>query len=333
MSTANRTIRPFKGLTALDNVLDTALLQFGPDRCPATKRIHVDLLAHEYMVRPVKLEWAPDDRSFTQFKAHIESGLRMAGIGAEAVELIAIAKSSYLKLADIVFRHRVSDLGSLERLIDITKGREGNRARALSAPFTGFELELALILAFHLKPAALKPFRKGTWLTRVQFGVETTLSQIVFSPIPLTPEIRHSLQISAKATRYVDLDGHDITRPATEQDEPKFYVDADFLAQLNARRNSLLSHAFQIQLALDFVSAIVREASVNHDSDAFTYEDVRTSVLGSVVRMLANASADEKQHDHILGQILNRPEAAIANLEHVFNVNKVFSDALKAEDE
>lgn len=328
MTTASRTIRPYQGLSSLSTILDNSILHFGTDFCPAHKRLHIELHPHEFLLRPVTLEWAPDDVAFQEFLERVKHGLGAAGLEPNTVELVVIAKSSYLKLADLVFRRRASDLSALPRRIEVTRAQ----ARALSAPYSGFEVVAAFALACDLPRAALKPYRKGTWLTRATFGVDTRLSHVVFSPVPLTPEIRTSLQIGAKATRFIDLDNHDITQPVESQEEPKFYVDAELLAQLNVRRSSPMSKALQVQLAVDFVTSVIRHA-YEAELKALRYEEIRSSLLGSVVRMLAGESADESKNNEILAMILDRPTQAIANIEHVFNVTKIYADALTSEEE
>lgn len=328
MATASRTIRPYQGLASLSTIFENSLLHFGTDLCSADKRLHIELHPHEFLLRPVSLEWAPDDGAFQDFLERARHGLRAAELEPSTVELVVIAKSPYLKLADLVFRRRASDLAALPRRVELTR----SQARALSAPFSGFEIVVAFALACHLPRAALKPYRKGTWLTRAIFGVDTRLSHVVFSPVPLTPEIRTSLKIGAKATRFIDLDHHDITQPIEGQEEPKFYVDAELLAQLNVRRASPMSKALQAQLALDFVSTIIRHA-YKSELTGIRYEEIRSSLLGSVVRMLAGEAADESKNNEILAMILDRPTQAIANLEHVFNVTKMYTDALTSEEE
>jgi hypothetical protein len=330
MSTANRTIRPFVGLAGVGSTLDTAVMHFGPSVCPANQRVHVDLHVHEFMVRPVAIEWAPDDDSFGRFRGAVNEGLHAARIAPSDVELVAIAKSPYLKFADIVFRWRVSEMDRLPRRVDLTNGK---RARAFSTPFTGFDLEVFLLVAQQLEPEPLKPSRKGTWLARVRCGVDTELSHVVFPPIPLTSEIRKSLGLSAKAMRYVDFEGHDVVLPVGEQEAPKFYVDAEFLAQLNARRGSPVSRALQIQLALDFVAGVVRAASIRADLASMSYDMVRSSLVGSIVRMVSSSAATDAQRDAIVNRIASRPDAVVADLEHVFDAAKLFTDALKEGDE
>jgi len=285
------------------------------------------MLPHEFLLRQTILEWAPDDFTFQQFRDRMRQKLATAGIDPSVVDLIIVAKSSYLKLANIVFSLRVSELESLPRKMEVSPGK---RAEALSAPFTGFDLEVALVLARGLPKAPLKPFRKGTWLSRIRFGIDTKLSHVIFSPIPLTSEIRKTLQLRPKAMRFVDFDGYDFVESPGDQEVPKFYVDADLLAQLNARRSSAIGRAIQVQLAVDFVTAVIQRASELEDK-RLNYEDVRSSILGSVVRMLANASAGVSELNGALAMILDSPARAIADIDHVFNASGTFAEALNSE--
>lgn len=327
MTTATRTIRPYKGLGALSTVLEDMTMSFGPDVCQANKQLHLELHPHEFLVRPVQLEWAPDEAAFQRFAERVTNGLRAAELDPGSVEIVVVVKSSYLKLADIVFRWRASEIVGLPRRVPITRGM----TRALSAPYSGFDIVVALVLACRLPRSPLKPFRKGTWLTRATFGVETRLSHIAFSPTPLTPEIRRELRIGARAMRFVDLDGYNVTEPAEEQGDPKFYVDSELLAQLNTRRSSPVSVALQTQLVIDFISAIIMRATED-DRRGLTYAEIRSSLLGSVIRLLAGEAAEESEYNKTLTGLLDNPSQAIANIEHVFNAPKMYLSALNSEE-
>lgn len=328
-NTANRTIRPFRGLETIGKVFESTNMHFGPDACTANAQLYLELHPHEFLARPTSIRWTSEENAFRDFRESIRNGLQTAEVPMEAAKLIIVAKSSFLKLAEIVYQLPLTSIDELPWQLNLSSK---NRPRALSTPFSGFSLQVAIILACDIPQESLRPSRKGTWLAQAVFGVDTRLSQVFFSPVPLTDEIRKSLKVGAKATRFVDLDGYDFQYSAAEQELPKFYVDEAVLAQLNARRSSGLGKVLQIQLAVDFVSAIIRKASETEQT-GLTYDNVRHSILGSVVRMLSPSSANGAQLDANLSLILDNPSRAIADMEHVFNVTNVLLDALANDEE
>lgn len=329
MNSANRTIRPYKDIAAVEGVLDGAVLRFGPDECTAGTRLHVDLLPHEFLVRSVVIDLVPGETDPVRFREHLTSALVKAGLEDALVDLVVIAKSSFLRIAEVVYRERLSRVYEFPRSLDLSGSPE--RPRALRAPFSGFELDIALILACDLPPKPLRPFRKGTWLARTQLGVDTSLSRVLFSPVPLTPELRESLNIRPKASRFVDFDDYDFTDPSLNQELPKFYVDAELLAQLHARRSSTTARAIQVQLAVDFMAAMIQKAGKLADQ-GLTYDDISSSVLGSLVRMLSDPAGTASGRDSILAKIIHQPSRALADVEHVMSVASTYIAALTSEE-
>ncbi len=326
MSKETRTIRPFTGLGELPSVFDSALLRFGSDSCLANGSVSVDLPSQEFLARSVTLEWAADAESFEHFRQRVAASALAAGFELHDLTIVVIASSAFLKIADRVFSCPVADLGGLSRVTDLVGNRKPD---AFRTPFSGFAVDVYLVLSRPLTPRPLRPHRAGTWLARSQFRVATAQGPALLPPTPLTDEIRQTLGLLAKTLRYVDFRDHDLLQPYVDQERPVFYVDERLLAQMSARRNSAASKALQLQLAHDFVAAVVRRASANGDLVGMSYADLRTSLLGSVLRVAAGPGASDQDLERLVSEVRDAPERVIARGEHFIDVAAGYTDILE----
>jgi len=329
MSKETRTVRPFTGLNMLAPILDHSLLYFGQEKCEPGAGHIADLAVEEFMRRPLVIEWASDDEAFSQLRVRLVAGAADAGLDAQDLSFVVVASTPYLKIADVVLEHPLSDLHSLDRITDLVGE---SRARALSAPFSGFAVDAYLLLNKSLEPRPLRPHVKGTWIARARFRIETTLGPALLPPTPLTKELKEKLRLPARTIRYVQFGDHDVLQPYREQEQPVFYVDEDLLAQLNVRKNSAASKAVQLQLALDFVSSVVWRASRNSEIETVAYDDVRAGLLGSVIRIAAGPGASDVERERILKSVATDPDYVLARAEHAIDLAGGYAGVLKDGD-
>jgi len=329
MSKETRTIRPFVGIDDLAGVLDEAVLYFGQEACLANEGVTANLSPHEFLLRPVSMEWGSDERAFEEFKKRLSEGADAVGIKAEDLSLLAVASSSFLKIAEVVFECSVSDIADLSRVTHFT---EGVRPSAFSAPFNGFVIDAFVLLSRSLEPKSLRPHRRGTWIASARFRLATTQAPAVLPPTPLTDEIRAQYHLGARTIRFLYFGDHDLLEEYGQQERPIFYIDERLLAQMNVQQASPASKALQLQLAQDFASAVIRRASARTDLTDLSYEDLRTSLLGSVIRVAAGPGATEKDRNRLLSQVTDNPEYVIARTEHFIDVGSGYEGILK-EDE
>lgn len=333
MSAENRTVRPFQGLGRLERVLDNAVLYFGPDRIAANGYIDLDVGYHEYLLRPVRLSLCEDRTSWPSVTARIQEGLEEAELEPSVVELLAVARSAFLKYADIVLCLPASALlRERSAEFDLTS-ISGGRAKAFSTPWSGFWLDLYLAVSKDLDPAPLKPWRRGTWLARTQFRVSAPLSASVLPPVPLTPELRADLQLPKEAVHYIDFGDHDVLEPIEGQEEPTFYVDADLLALAVARRASPSSRAFQLGLVQVLVSSIIWRAAAASKIRACTYGEVVDSLLGRVIRLIAGTKATESHKNALIQLVGTKPELVVAMAESAIGYLTGMSSALEEREQ
>jgi len=330
MSTETRTVRPFVGLDELQHALGGTALRFGEHCVPAGSSITVDLAPQEFLARPVSIEWAPDDQTFLHLREHIIGTVRSADLPIDAVALVVIATSSFLKLADLILECPLPQMAELPRITSLLGN--GRRPRSLSTPFNGFTVHSYLLLRRALPDRLLRPHRMGTWLARTDYRVETTLGPGSLAPTPLTGEIRKQYDLPRKTVRFIHFGDHDPVQPYRDQEPPIFYVDEEILAQLNARRTAPTSRALQLQLAHDFVTAVVYRAAASPELEALSYDDVRTSLLGSVIRLAAGPGASQAELSALLAVTRRNPERLIARAEHFIDLADDYSAILKDGD-
>lgn len=326
MSKETRTIRPFLGVDELATVLDETLLYFGQEPCLANQGITSDLSPHEFLLRPVSIAWAADDQGFESFETSIRRGAQAADIPLTHLALVVVASTPFLKVSEIVLEQSAADLSDASRIEVLTDGR---RPASLSAPFSGFTVDAYLVLDDGLPSRPLRPHVKGTWLSWAQYRVGTSLGPALLPPTPLTDEIRDREDLPKKSVRYLYFGDHELLQPYADQEQPVFYVDEKLLAQMNARRRSSASRALQLQLAHDFTSAVVRKASGDPDVQNVSYDDLRSSLLGSVLRIAGGPGATPADLDRLLNHVREDPEYVIARTEHFIDVGSGFASMLE----
>ena len=139
MSKETRTIRPFVGLAGVESILEEAVVYFGQEPCLAGQSMVSDLAPHEFLLRPVRLHWAPDQEAHDIFRERLLDEVVRTDMAPEELSLVAVASSPYLKLSDIVLKHPVADLDFLERVQELTGDP---RQRVFSTPYNGFSADL-----------------------------------------------------------------------------------------------------------------------------------------------------------------------------------------------
>jgi hypothetical protein len=310
----------------LEGVLDQALVSFGQESCEPNGSVVIDASPREFMLRPVSVAWASDETAFDGWVQALRDGSAESDIPADALSLIVVASTPFLKTASLVYEVPLSDLDSLTRTTVLT---EPARPTPLSAPFNGFAIDLYLALGHTLDPRPLRPHLAGTWLSHSRYRFETSLAPALLPPTPLTEERRTKLGLLGRTVRYLQFGEHDLLEPYREQEQPVFYVDEELLGQLNARRTSLASKALQLQLATDFVSAVVRRAATEGERlKEVSYNDLSSSLLGSVIRLAAGAGATDDDRNRLLDRVADDPEFVIAWAEHFIGVSVGFTGVL-----
>lgn len=325
MSFESRIVRPFHR-TPLDEILVSSSFQFGDQECEADAGITV-ADPESFARSSGRIVWAPEGE-FEDFKEALRRGAPDLGIEPSALGLLAVASTTYIKRSQEVYRCPLTDLESLSRVTDVTGGE---RPVALRTGFHGAVVEIYLLLLREVAKRPLRPWRKGTWVSRASFRLDVEKGAALFRPIPLDSEHRERLGLPAGTLRYVDLEHHDVLEPFGESEPPRFYIDADLLNELGARQQSPVALVIQAQLAHDFVAAVVHRAAVEADVSTRSWAEVEASLLGKVLRYAAGSGASDDDRRLLLKQASEEPQRMLARTEHRIDIRKSLIDALKAE--
>ncbi len=226
------------------------------------------------------------------------------------VGLVIVASSPYLKLAQIVFQE---PWGGFGRTINL--GAHG-MPDAFRCIHHGCEIGVHLVLRDEATKAPRSPWRKGTWLSSVAFKLRTESEGFGFSLIPLTDEIRDDKQLPRKALRYVELPGSPMEIDSSAN--IGIYVDASLLGRLEREASTKWAIAFQDQLVIDLLGAVAMHALAAGLDDC-SWHDVKTSLLGSVIEMVAGKDGDPRCEELLSALIVN-PSVFMAAAEGVLEM-------------
>ena len=120
----------------------------------------------------------------------------------------------------------------------------------------------------------------------------------LFRPRPLDEVNRRRLRLRRGVTRFIEFEGGDLTAPLSGSEVPTLWVDEQLITDIDRLHTSPLARHLQLQLALDFISGVVFEFSRQtaggvqlDDATSLTYEDIKDSLLGRVVRFVAGSRA------------------------------------------
>ena len=327
MSSETRDIRPFNVATSLERIFKNSKLLFGDLECEPNSRITVEDTT-TYGIRRAEIILT-EELHFEDFKRTLANGASSSGINHSLLSLLVTISTSYLKITDIVWQQPLTDLATLPRTLNLT---ENERPRALQASLTGSTVDIYLMRTETAQPRPLHPWRKGTWLARARFKIETHRDISLFRPIPLDYTTRAELNLPEGTMRYVQMGDHEPAEPYDNTEAPVFYVDRELLSELNARSNSRAGAALQAQLALDFVSAVIT-ASTEKVQSINTYRELEDSLIGRVVRLIVPFRSPDSDRDVIVRMINTDPAKAIAHAENAIALRKVMLDNLRGEEE
>jgi len=318
MSRERRVVPPYRLPPGLAGVLDDAVFRLGDLECSAGGRVIVpdrsDFQEHRGCLR------LADDHQ--EFLTNLGSGLDALGLEPGDVALFVLCQSVYLGLSE----QRWYGVGDVKRfggeldLSDCRTLRAGNR---------GARVRVYVILARHLERSDLRPWRKGTWLARTEFLLQTDWMGSLFRPIPLSDAVREELGLPAGALRYVQFADYDPLAPDEDANRPQFYVDESLLARINASGSGPAGKLAQIQLAFDLVTAIVhRSSGALRENDLPAWADIQETLLGRVLRIAAGKHTDV---DELLPEVQGEPARVLARLEDRLQILKQYADSVTGE--
>lgn len=323
-----REVRPFRVAQELSDVLDDAVLRFGTEMCQSGSSILFEDDPSLFGKQPAVLSWKAEGDHHTRFQIELGAAVARAGIDRSALSLLITARNRYLKITHVVFDHPLSDLDSLPSSVALDTPP---RPAALTTGVHGAVVEVYLLLNRTIGPEPLKPWRKGTWLARASFRLETRSPANLFRPIPLTAEDRRRFGLPRHTMRYMKMGDHDPLVPYEEQPErPEFFVDSTLLSLLDAHSSSPGAVACQYQMVHDFAASVIYHSAARADQLINkTWKDLEGSLLGRVLKFLGKAI--DSDPEHLLPMISSEPSKAVAIAESAIRVRAPLLDSLREE--
>lgn len=319
MNREMRTVRPFDVPPILERVLDQTLLGFGDLDCRADERITVDDPA-DFLRRDAQIRWAGDDPGFASFRRAVASGIKDLEIDPANAALLVQVRSRYLGMTEELLRHPLNDLDSLQRICAFPE------CKGFRAAHRGFVVTAWILLSRSIDRRSARPWRKGTWLAKATFQVDTDWFAGLFRPTPLDRTTREEHGLPASAMRYLHLGDHDPLESYKDTEQPTFFVDEELLSKLDAWSGSPFARAIQLQLVQDFVSAVVHESAsrLSKRQELPAWSDIQGSVLGRLLGLVARTDEDRV---HCLQEARDQPAKLIARIEHATSIRKEFIEA------
>lgn len=326
MSLETRIVRPFHLANDLRRCLDCLSLRFGAEVCMPGGRITVSD-PHTYLRSVPRLCWGDDEAQFDAFKNGLAESLGQLGIRPQTASLVVTAYTPYLKMTDILIMLPVSQIDSLKRECVF----HPERPRALQASTHGAVVTAYLVLNRNLSPKPLRPWRKGTWLAKVAFQLRTDTGDQVFRLTPLDAQRREELNLPKDCVHYLEMEPSEVVRPFEGSAVPVFYVDADLLAQLDRTKHSATGKALQVQLVRDLLAGVIMNvaASDGDQGAGLTWDEVRGSLLGRIVSMVAGTEASPEEG---LRYVSEDPVRLIALIEGAVNLRQHVAKVLSDEE-
>lgn len=294
MSSATRELRPFGDFEAIDQLIHAVNLRVGESLIGRDDRIVLE--EDDYRRLPVSVVFPLDAAGLSETLEDIRAELQDRDLDLVDLVLVVNLFSAYLKISEFPFVFPLSELSVRGPVLELTP--EGRRPKALRAARSGCRIEVAVLLASEKEPVIGRPWRKGTWLSRSDFGMSCDVEFSGFTPRPMDAEAKVALQLPETATRYVRLpSGVDPLVDESSPDLVEMWVDADLLATLSSRDKSKASTAIQKQLFVDAFACVMAEVRSRPDFADKTWADVSDTMFGKMIRAIAGRSKNEADEE------------------------------------
>jgi hypothetical protein len=314
-SSARREIRPYKGLEEIQNLFDHLVLSWGETEIESGG--YANISEAEYLNAGVTLQLmvsAEDDSEPLPFVKQFEELLPDTGMSLADIQFQVVARSPYLKLIEVLWRGEIADLRDEDQQVRLTIA-----GKARPGPFQAWSSGCSITFSASLKKArnrrALEPSRKGTWLGRSEFSIDTDTGEIGFTPMHLTAEIRAQKDLGKNAIRYVEIQS--AIDPEVDDSNIEVYVDEELLNLCVSNPSSSGSRSFQHQILLWALEAIVWKASRQLNDDGLPdLDEINGSFIEKVIAWAAGGSqATSATKERFLLDVKDNPQRFMSHVE------------------
>jgi hypothetical protein len=242
--------------------------------------------------------------NFEADRVELENGFAAAKLVKTDVNLVIRIRdrnTGVLRDSEIIDRVAYTDFGSKF----VISEREAVRKSYIAEnQFTGFKLEVFLVLGKTKDYNPLAPWLKGTILGSAYFEFSSVPQFDSIQPIELTKEIREDLGLPKSTWAYVDF-----ANSFLEADELEgclsFFVDKDILTKIKGQRRDIALAGESLLAGILIPQIVMRSALELAQTDSFDSWDGESGVL---LRYLQTAFGREKDPGKFVVKLKESPE-------------------------
>ena len=316
MASEHRASRPYKGLRKCQQAFQEVVLRVGEREVAQGGALRVS--STEFLNEGFQISFGEDDEAFATLVSELKTAANTHEISTDDLEIVVIASSTYWKVAEKSFSASLDEFAAPDNRTVTLAGRH-ERARSFKLSSKTLRIEAGCLLTKTIEKRPLRPFRKGTWLTKVHFSVNTGQDFDGFEPKPLDAPARSRLGIDDyQATqRFMDVEA-DPTDPVTTDEDFGLYVDELTLKALEENPRTLGTSLVQRILGMDMARAIIYRASEAIEDDKKSLGDIKNSVFDKVLDAFCQDDkgvVDENVKERLFASVKTTPEIFVACVE------------------
>jgi len=308
MTTRNEGVRlrPFVGLDVLQSTID----EFSFLRIQTEAKTEEIQSIYPIEVFPKNVPTAGLTWVFKGELRKLLSALTPAKLSPRDVVIvvrISDRRVGILRESELIIELPLEDFsGSL----DIRSLRGDLLSRVLGNQWTGFRLDVLLILGEDRSVSHLHPWMRGTILAQDSFEIVPVAEWDSIQPIELTTDLRQTLKLNSNIWCHVEFN-EDFFESQELSESLVFYVDKEILASIKALPENL-SLTGQAVLASALLPQVVYKASLelNRLDENFSWD----GSSGVILRFLHRSYGSNKKSQEFINLLKDSPDKVASTL-------------------
>lgn len=328
MASENRSSRPYSGLRLCQQAFEQTTLRIGSEEVVGDGG-STRVTNREFLNEPFAIHFGENQTTKAHMADELASAVDGHGIGHEDLEILAVAFSPYWKISEKVVSMTFAEFSDLDDP-KVTFATRRQRPRVLGFPSSQLRIEVCCCLTRTIEKKPLRPFRKGTWLTKTTHKVGTGQDFTGFEPKRLDAEARTRLDIADydQTQRFMDVRA-DPTDPATVEDDFGLYVDEVLLDQLVDSSRTPGTSLIQRILGMDIARAFIYRGAEAIKEQNKSLSDIQGSVFDSVLDAFSqddNGAVSRDAKEKLFRNAVARPEIFVALVENTLETSHFGKD-------
>ena len=316
MASEQRASRPYSGLRKCQQAFQETVLSVGEREVAHGGALRVSVT--EFLNERFQISFGEDRQSFATLVSELKTAADTHGISSDDLKIVVIASSTYWKITKELFSASLDEFTALDGP-NVTLAGRHDRERPLTFTAKTLRIEAGCLLSKTIEKRPLRPFRKGTWLAKTRYAVNTGQDFEGFEPKPLDAPARRELDIGdyEETQRFMHVEA-DPTDPETTDEEFVLYVDELTLKSLEENPRTLGTSLMQRILFMDMARAIIYRASDVIYEDKKSMGDIKNSVFDKVLDAFSRddkGAVDEDTKEKLFASVKATPEIFVACVE------------------